>query len=306
MTISIVIVNYHSEDLLRRLLISIQKQHFKDFEVIIVDNSERQRHSRLNPCVEVLARYHSNGMRISYIPNWNAGYAAGNNLGVHSSIGEAILILNPDTTLEKDALPILANKLQSSPENVAVVVPKIIISRRNEINSIGMRRIRPSENLYTNIGYGEKDLGQYNTSTEVEAFDGPAFLFRRKVLNHTYLFDPRFFFGAETIDFSERIRRIGFKIVTCPDAIVRHDVRGTVDGSQNNYLSALIVRNSLAHTYRNTSRSMFVRTLIIGVIGRNILGRIVTGKHPVSGRIYLHGLILFINKFGMLKNHPVR
>ena len=66
----------------------------------------------------------------------------------------------------------------------------------------------------------------------------------------------------------------------------------------------IIVRNSLIHTLRNTSLTMFLRTLIIGILVRNIFGRIVIGYNPQLAITYLRGVIMFVTELGKFKSPP--
>ena len=136
-----------------------------------------------------------------------------------------MFIVNPDTSIAETAIELLVTDFSRRPDNVMVLVPKIMIRQTDLINSIGMKRIRPSENLYTNIGYLEHDKGQFDIPQEVTAFDGSAFMFRKELLHHTYLFDVRFFFGNETVDLAERMSNLGLSAWTCPKAMVRHELR---------------------------------------------------------------------------------
>jgi GT2 family glycosyltransferase len=240
-----------------------------------------------------------------YVPNVNEGYPGGNVTGLRYAKGDYVMITNPDTTLEKGAIERLVRDFLHRPDDVMVLVPKILIRQTNVVNSIGMKRIRPMENIYTNIGYLEYDLGQFDAPRKVEAFDGSAIMFRKTLLHHTYLFDPRYFFGNETVDLAERMAKLGFSAYTCPAAVVRHELRGTVTSAkQNDRITAIIVRNSLIHTLQNTDLSMFLRTLIMGICFRNILGRIVTGQNPRTGVTYLRGLVMFLTELGRFTRKP--
>lgn len=225
--------------------------------------------------------------------------------GVRYAKGDYVMITNPDTVLDKGVIERLVRDFLHRPDDVMVLVPKILIRQTNVVNSIGMKRIRPTENIYTNIGYLERDDGQFDAPRKVEAFDGSAFMFRRTLLHHTYLFDARYFFGNETVDLAERMAKLGFSAYTCPGAVVRHELRGTVTSAkQNDRITAIIVRNSLIHTLRNTDLSMFLRTLIMGICFRNILGRIVTGHNPRTGVTYLRGLVMFLTQLGRFTGKP--
>jgi GT2 family glycosyltransferase len=187
-----------------------------------------------------------------------------------------------------------------------VLVPKIMIRDSKVINSVGMKRVRESEDIYTNIGYLEHDHGQFDVSERVQAFDGSAFMFRRELLSLTFLFDPQFFFGEETTDLAERMSKLGFSAYTCPNALVHHELRGTVTSTkQNDRMASIIVRNSLIRTMRNTQTTMFWRTLIIGVCFRNIIGRLITRNNSRAAIIYMRGLAMFILQLGIfIRNKP--
>lgn len=285
--VSVVCVSYNDVHHLKRLLPSLEHQTFRDFELILVDNA---RNNEVHDYASSLER------GCFYVPNDNEGYSGGNLKGVQHANGNLVLILNPDTIVEENAIENLVKDFATQPRDVMVLVPKIMIRETDLINSVGMRRVRASENLYTNVGYLEHDHGQFDASQRVQAFDGAAFMFRKNLLDHTYLFDPRYFFGNETVDLAERMTKLGFSAFTCPNAIVRHELRGTVTSTkQNDRMTAIIVRNSLIHTLQNTSPSMFLRTLIVGICYRNILGRFVTGKNWKVGILYLRGLGMFVS-----------
>ena len=297
--VSVVCVSYNDIHHLKHLFASLERQSFQDFEVIVVDNAQSH---EVHDYVSSLGK---SKHLYSYVPNENEGYPGGNVRGVQYANGDLILIINADTILDEDALSYLVKDFSTRSRDVVVLVPKIMIRTSDVINSIGMVKIRRSENLYTNIGYLAHDHGQFDISQKVEAFDGSAFMLRKELLDQTYLFDPRYFFGNETVDLAERMTKLGLSAYTCPKAVVRHEIRGTVTSSkQNNLIAAIIVRNSLIHTMRNQSSSMFLRTLIIGIICRNILGRLITRYNTRVGLIYLRGLAMFVLQLGIFVKSP--
>jgi GT2 family glycosyltransferase len=89
-------------------------------------------------------------------------------------------------------------------------------------------------------------------------------------LRHTFLFDPNFFQGLESVDLAERTSRLGFKIRTCPLAVVHHLKGGTTDQKARERMHVLLVRNSLLHTLRNKGWRTFLGTLLFAVCWSNI------------------------------------
>jgi len=101
--ISIVIVSYKSDSVLKDCLLSIQNFAdiaYSDFEVVIVDNYSESQLSILIKEIEVNVDYH-----IKYVKNKiNGGFGQGNNVGVAHATGEVILFLNPDIILVEGVL----------------------------------------------------------------------------------------------------------------------------------------------------------------------------------------------------------
>lgn len=293
--VSVVCVSYNDLPNVERLISSLEKQSYHNFELVIVDNA---RNTKLEAYLGHLQARSS--FDIAYVPsNTNTGYAGGNVTGVKHAKGDLLFVLNSDTRLEKNALELLCKEFTKREKRVMVLVPKIMIRDSEIIHSVGMRRIRETENLYMNIGYLEWDRRQYDEPRRVEAFDGPAFMLRKDLLRHTYLFDPRFFFGNETNDLAERILKLGFEMWTCPSAIVRHEIRGTVSSAKlSEDLNAFIVRNTLVHTWKNMGWKMFWHTFLVGILYRNIFGRLITGYKRRAAITYIKGVAMFIRDLG--------
>ena len=283
--VSVVIVSYNDEHLLRRLFDSLERQRFVKFEVLVVDNAS-------NPTVRALSDIE--GAR--YFRNRNTGYTGGNNLGVTYAHGDLILILNSDTWLESEAIMSLVNFFQTVEEGCMVLAPKIMIRDTDLINSVGMIRFHRRANLYSNIGYLERDIGQYDEPREIQAFDGAAFMFRKRLMDETYLFNPAFFAGSDSTDLAERVKKLGYSVWTCPQAVVHHELHATYRDSPLNVRPRL-VRNSLAHTLTNLGMGSLIitcLTLLHFCIVRVRRRDFFTAKH------YLTGLMQFVRDFGTL------
>lgn len=296
--VSVICVAFNNPQFVVDLVTTLQRQTYDKIEVIVVDNS---RNEDLMKYLENRKRSARDPItRLTYVPNENTGYAGGNVRGITYSHGDFIFILNPDTTLQTDTIEILVNKFLKSSERVLVLVPKIMIKDTGIINSIGMKTMHVGENVYVNIGYLERDNGQYDCENKLEAFDGAAFMFKREMLSHTYLFDPRFFFGHETTDLAERLIKNGFEIRSCPRAVVNHNVRGTVTTEKvNNRMNVLLVRNLLIHTFKNRGWAIFLRTLWIGIFYRNVVWPIaMRNENWRLSFTYMKGIARFVLDIG--------
>ena len=98
MDLSIIIVNYKTEELTTNCLSSVYESHLQevDFEVIVVDNAS------CDGSIEAVERKFP---QVSIIKNKeNLGFSKANNIGIHKAKGDYILLLNSDTIVEPNTL----------------------------------------------------------------------------------------------------------------------------------------------------------------------------------------------------------
>ncbi|MEQ1823293.1 MAG: glycosyltransferase family 2 protein [Fimbriimonadaceae bacterium] len=101
--LSILIVNWNTRNLLDACLASIAR-HSSDVEVIVVDNASSDGSADM-----VAEKYPL--VKLVSSPK-NLGYAEGNNLAFSHSTGEFVLLLNPDTEVYEDTLPLAVSTLE--------------------------------------------------------------------------------------------------------------------------------------------------------------------------------------------------
>lgn len=122
--LSLIIVNYRSEDVLEHCLRSVHVATDDSVEVILVDNSaERGADEVLN----------ASGLEGRYFPQAdNIGYTRAANLGAQHATGEYLCFLNPDTILHAHALDRMLDWLEQHPRTV--VGPREL-DNRDRINT---------------------------------------------------------------------------------------------------------------------------------------------------------------------------
>ena len=99
-------------------------------------------------------------------------------------------------------------------------------------------------------GYREKDIGQYDTQTEMDWISCCAFLIRSEVLTKIGLEDEIFFYGCfDDVDLSLRVRKVGYKLFYYPQSVIYHDVmsaalsEGRTGGNIKPFFHYLVTRN---------------------------------------------------------------
>lgn len=169
----------------------------------------------------------------------NEGVAAGRNIGARSGSAPLICFVDSDALLTPGALRSLADAL-SDPE-VAMAVP--VFEGQPPEASAGAR---PTilRKILRGLGLTSRYhcTGRGGPIKPVDFAIGACQLVRRSTFESLGGLDARYFFGPEDIDFCDRIRKAGWKIVQVESAGVLHDARR----SHRNIFTIRGLRHALA------------------------------------------------------------
>lgn len=189
----------------------------------------------------------------------NLGFAGGNNVGIKKAVAggaDFVLILNNDTTIDKDFLVHLV-KAADCHKDAGILSPMIYFAPGFEFHKDKYSKqeqgrviwyaggvIDWNNVLASNYGVDDTDIGQYEKEREVDFATGAAMFIRREVIEKVGMFNEKYFLYLEDADFSQRIRRAGWKIVFVPGAKVWHKVSQSsgIGSDLNDYY---ITRNRL-------------------------------------------------------------
>tara|TARA_Y100000768_G_scaffold383984_1_gene367124 strand:+ start:6886 stop:7782 length:897 start_codon:yes stop_codon:yes gene_type:complete len=219
MDISVVIVSYNVEEYIIPCIKSIYKHSKSDynFEVIVVDNNSKD---------ETIYSLQKHFPDISLIENnYNAGFAVASNQGVKKSIGEFILLLNPDTLFIEDSLKKLL-RIARNHDMLGAIGPALI----NESGGCQQSCWRNPSMTNTILSIFHLDLLNYkknykdkkfNDLSNVESVSGAALFIKRKTMDELNGFDERLFW-MEDIDLSFRLNQRGYKTYYSPQTKIIH------------------------------------------------------------------------------------
>ena len=105
--ISIIIVNYNGQEWLDKLFYSIKSQMYKNFEIIVIDNSSTDN------SVDFIEK---NYQEAKLYQGENVGFGNAVNVASQHATGEFLLILNTDCYLEDNFLQKIVNEYENIPE----------------------------------------------------------------------------------------------------------------------------------------------------------------------------------------------
>lgn len=226
MKLSIIIVNYNVKEFLEQSIISIQKSCKEiDYELFVVDNASS------DGSVELIRKKF---LGIKLIANTeNKGFAVANNQAMRQAQGEYVLLINPDTIVQEDTVPVVLNFFGNHPD-CGMVGCKILnpdgslqLSCRRSFPTpwVAFTKISGLSKLFPR----SKFFGRYNLTyldmdetSEVEAISGSFMFFGRQVVDKVGYLDESFFMYGEDLDWCFRIREAGWKIFYLPQTKIVH------------------------------------------------------------------------------------
>lgn len=215
----IVILNYRTYGLTIELIKKLQNLSYKNYDVMVVDNCSP------NESASVLEGKSKELNFIFYANKINAGYAAGNNIGIRYAYEhgyEYTWILNNDVIiLNQNVLQHMVDTIQKQ-EKVAVIGPKII-TRDNSVCAPYCRR--PT---FKSLTYGITAERNYrrrfnNIPRKVYRVYGCCMLLDTERMYEVDYMDERTFLYNEEDILAERLLKKGYVAYYDPEVCVKHN-----------------------------------------------------------------------------------
>ncbi|HEX6384099.1 MAG TPA: glycosyltransferase family 2 protein [Anaerolineae bacterium] len=222
--LSIIIVSWNVCQLLRACLQSIEDGWSSlNPEVIIVDSGS------VDGTVAMVQQEFPWAQLIAC--DENVGFPRGNNLGIARASGRHVLLLNPDTEVQADALSTMVDYLESHAD-VGVVGPQLLhpdgsvqSSRRHFptlatalFESTWLQAFAPPSLMRH---YYVLDLAK-EEAADVDWLTGACLMVRRQVIDQVGGLDEAYFMYSEELDWCRRIKTAGWRVVYLPAAKVLH------------------------------------------------------------------------------------
>ncbi len=256
--LGIVILNWNTRDLLRACLKSVYAERGPlTYAVCVVDNASTDGSAGM-------VRAEFPAVRLVQSPV-NAGYAAGNNLGLRAlgfgpgcaAAARYALLLNPDTVVPPGALAEMVAYLDARPE-VGAAGPRLVLPS-GDLDLACRRSLAFDAFVYRMLGLSRlfprsRRFGQYNLTylspdveTEVGAVVGAFMLVRGEVIAQAGLLDEGFFMYGEDLDWAFAIHQAGWQIRYNPAVTVLHVKRAA---SRQSHRAQIAFHEAMLHFYR--------------------------------------------------------
>ena len=255
--VGIVISNYNGWQDTVQCLESLQKQTYRNFEIILLDDAST------NDSVQQLQK-HLTENTVFLPQEANSGFAAVNNVGMRRALADGcvwVLLLNNDTVVAPDFLETL---LRETPAG-AVSCPKMLfLDPPDEIWFAGGELDRATGKV-KHLGGHEKDGPAFAEKKQVSFITFCCVLLPRQVVEEVGFLDETLFMYCEDVDYCIRLADAGVPLWLLPDARIWHKAGGSAGGMLSVYY---ITRNTLYLTCKGKSALQIrARTLPVLISG---------------------------------------
>ena len=225
-SVAVILVNWKKYTLTSKCIDSINKSIYKNFKIILIDNQYTEKY-----LIELKNKHKD---IIVFKDKSNLGFTGANNIGISYALEndfDYIMLLNNDTEVEANFILPLIERLE---ENffLAAVQPLILnYYSKNTIWNAGGKLNKFFGTTQTRLN--NKKLNPklvFNDFTDW--ISGCCILIKSEIVKKTGLLDEKFFAYYEDVDWSLRMKGLGYELGFVKESIVYH--HGSSSSKDNN------------------------------------------------------------------------
>lgn len=250
-SVAIIILNWNTEQFLKRFLPSVIESGYVNKEVYVIDNQST------DGSVKMLINEFP-GVHVIRMAE-NRGYAASYNYGLSVIKSDYYILINSDIEVTPGFIEPIIQLMESAPE-IGICQPKLLsLSEKNIFEYAGA-----AGGWIDWTGYPftrgrvlltiEDDHGQYDATEEIFWASGACMFLKAEVYKKIGGFYEYYWMHQEDIDLCWRAQKAGFRIFSCPGSIVYHVGGGSLSW-ENHLKTFLTYRNNYILISRNLTLS---------------------------------------------------
>lgn len=226
--VAIIYLSYHSEIYLDDAISALEKSTYpkEKVEFVVVDNPHPQLGSSMRALEEKLLPISGKTIpHVTLLPQKeNLGFAGGNNVGVAWALEHGfdyIYFHNNDGFMAADCLEKMVRAMEQDSQ-IGVAQSLLLLYPETEL-------VNTAGNSFHYLGFGycgsfrfKKSNLQLQEVQEVGYASGASIIMRAKVLKEYGFWDKDFFMYHEDLEYSLRMKAVGYKVCIVRDAIFYH------------------------------------------------------------------------------------
>ena len=216
LSIAVILVNWKKYNLTSKCIDSLNKSNYKNFKIILVDNeySEKSLIDLRNKHKELIVFKEKN----------NLGFAGGNNIGIRYALEndyDYIMLLNNDTEVKENFILPLVERIERD-HSLGAVQPLILnFSNKSIIWNAGGKL-----NKFLGLTSTRLNNNKLNSSIVFNDFtdwiSGCGILIKSEIVKKIGLLDEKFFTYYEDVDWSLRMKSLGYDLGFVKESIIYH------------------------------------------------------------------------------------
>lgn len=210
---SVIILNWQSEKYLPKCLNALQKQSFKRFEVLLLDNGNGDSFQS-----DMGEQYPGLDLKVLRAEK-NLGFAGGNNFAAQFAKGDYLVLLNADAFPSENWLEVIHEACLSHKD--AFFASRLIKAEKPEMLD-GEWNVYHATGLAWRQNHGQSISVADNDTKEVFSACAAAGVYPRAAFEEVQGFDEDFFAYMEDVDLDFRLQLRGYSCFYIPGAIVFH------------------------------------------------------------------------------------
>jgi GT2 family glycosyltransferase len=290
--VSVIIINYNTFSLTSACIRSVYA-HTKSvsFEVILVDNASVECDAddflREFPQLKLIKSL------------TNAGFAAGNNLGIAAASGHYYLLLNSDTLLTEDSIGKAYHFLSERADVGVVGCRQVYPDGKIQFVARKFRTIRwELLDLFRFVTYlmpyqrrSRLLLGKYfknDTTCEADWVNGAFFMMPASVVRAMpgQQLDDRFFMYGEDVLWCEQIRQLGYRIFFFADTTIIHIAGASTALKKQLQLRNVMIRHECAIMAMRKGKGLYYFLFCLLYVSKEYLRYVIKwGVYQFSGKL---------------------
>ena len=285
-SVSVIIVNWNSGELLSKCLNHLQSQTVRSEFVFILDNNSSDNSFNI---------VHENFPHKKIKVVENIGFAAGNNKVLFECNSDFVALINPDAFVSLDWIKQMINAAKKYPD--AAAFGSRLLSHEDPYILDGIGDNYHLSGLVWRNRHGKRQQSQDKNTREIFSPCAAAAMYRRQALVDVGGFDEDYFCYVEDVDLGFRLRLAGYKAMYVPDAVVHH-VGSATTGGQHSDFAVYHGHRNLVWTYvKNMPGALFWFLLPLHLL----LNLITIGWFVLRGQ----GLVILKAKRDAIRGLPL-
>jgi GT2 family glycosyltransferase len=276
--VSALIVSHNGKELLLDCLRALYATAEVPVEAVVVDNASTD-----GSAAAVTAEFPKATVLLE---SKNLGYGRAANKGLERCQGRFVLLLNPDITVDNQAIGRMSDFLLTRPD-AGAVGPRVLMAdgsldpdarrsfpmpRTMFYRTVGLSRLFPKSPRFGRYNMGYLDESDVH---EMDAGTADCLMLRAAAIDRVGFFDPRYFMFGEDIDLCYRLKLGGWKVFYLPTASATHRRRAATSKAQR---EALYERHRAMWTYHFKHHAQDVSAFGNGLVWAQIWGRWVAAS----------------------------